>query len=170
MSAFDNFSIFIPSLHRDIPLEEIYDIFRTWGSIERIDFVEMTVHNPIWIRAFIHFERINTYCVLTTEILESLSSSTPYKKFYYLKNQFGEINEYCMHILKNNAPVKKTTLNIHQLANNLAILRDTTEKSLLEAKQTIQEQEAKIADLRQQLYEQDRIVRILMSQRDFTEK
>jgi predicted DNA binding protein len=74
-----------------------------------------------------------------------------------------------MNIYKNHCPVPKTTLNIHQLATNLDILKETTEKSLEEANQKIAEQEDKIQDLRQQLYEQDRIVRLLMSQKDFEE-
>jgi hypothetical protein len=170
MSAFDNFSIYIPSLHRDFPLEELNNIFNHWGVIERIDFVEMNIPNPTWIRAFVHFESVYSDMDNIKEVLDSLSPSTPFKILYYLKNQFDQYNQYCMYVLKNNAPVKKTTLNIHQIANNVAILKDTVEKNLLEARQTIQEQEEKIADLRQQLYEQDRIVRILMSQRDFPDK
>jgi len=55
---------------------------------------------------------------------------------------------------KNYAPVQKTTLNIHQLANNFDILKETTEF-------TFSEQQGKIEELNQRVAQQDEIINSL---------
>lgn len=162
----NEFSLYIPSVRRNMEEKDIAELFCDWGIIDRVDFVEMTPPKQNWVMAFVHFERLYesehvkgmVYFFETTE------------NGYIVENYTDVTNEeyiYTMHIYKNHSPIPKTTLNIHQLATNLDILKETTEKSLMEANQKILEQEEKICDLRQQLYENDRIVRVLMSQKDF---
>ena len=161
-------SVFIPSVRRELQEKDFAEMFCDWGIIDRVDFVEMTPPKSNWVKAFVHFERIyeSDNMVFTVQYLENNNANVVYD--YTMGGLDGtNIDNYSMNIYKNYCPVPKTTLNIHQLATNLDILKETTEKSLMEANQKILEQEEKIRDLRQQLYENDRIVRVLMSQKDF---
>lgn len=167
----NEYSVFIPSVRRELQEKDFAEMFCDWGIIDRVDFVEMTPSKAKWVKAFVHFERIyecdNMVC--TIQYLENANACYIYD--YTMGGLDGtNIDNYSMNVYKNHCPVAKTTLNIHQLATNLDILKETTEKSLEEANQKIAEQEDKIQDLRQQLYEQDRIVRLLMGQKDFDEK
>ena len=159
------YSIYIPSIHRDFPQEELEGIFGFWGVIDRIDYVEMNEPKANWIRAFIHFQHINTENIIVMGNVKYLEEGNKITRGYYMKNpnyfhsipfdrikhKMKEYNEYCMDIYKNYAPVQKTTLNIHQLANNFDILKETTEF-------TFSEQQTKIEELNQRVAQQDDII------------
>ena len=159
----NEYSVFIPSVRRELQEKNFAEMFCDWGIIDRVDFVEMSPPKANWVKAFVHFERIYECenMILTVKYLEIANACYVYN--YTMGGlDSTNIDSYSMNIYKNHCPVPKTILNIHQLATNLDILKETTEKSLEEANKKIAEQEDKIQDLRQQLYEQDRIVRLLM--------
>jgi len=162
----NEFSLYIPSVLRNFEEKHIAEMFCDWGVIDRVDFVEMTPPKQNWVMAFVHFERLYESKNVNEMVyyLETTENGYIIEKYTDLYN---DENVYSMYIYKNHSPIPKTTLNIHQLATNFDILKETTEQSLMEANQKILEQEQKIQDLRQQLYENDRIVRVLMSQKDF---
>jgi uncharacterized coiled-coil protein SlyX len=142
MSAY---SIYIASVHRNLPVEDLKNMFSSWGVIERVDFIEMNIPKANWVRAFIHFESID-YSNNKDDI-DCLESGNIVRLLYVMK----DYNNYWMNIYKNYAPVQKTTLNIHQLANNFEILKETTES-------TFSEQQEKIEELNQRITQQDEII------------
>jgi len=155
----------IPSYFSYIVKNHKEGIFGFWGVIDRIDYVEMNEPKANWIRAFVHFQHINTENIIAMGNVKYLEEGNKITRGYYMKNpnyfhsspfdrikyKMKEYNEYCMDIYKNYAPVQKTTLNIHQLANNFDILKETTEF-------TFSEQQGKIEELNQRVAQQDDII------------
>jgi len=159
----NEYSVFIPSVRRNLQEKDFAEMFCDWGIIDRVDFVEMTPPKANWVKAFVHFERIyeSENMISTIYFLEN----TPNGHFInnYSEYQGGET--YTMYIYKNHCPIPKTNLNIHQLATNLDILKETTEQNLLEANQKIAEQEENIRVLNEKLEEQYRIICSLMGEK-----
>jgi len=121
------------------------------GKVDRIDFVPiMKTFNdaePIactqFKRAFIY---IDTRTAWHPDIIKSIDENRPYKIYPNKDETFGHLRdtkEYWL-ILKNNSPVPyaTTTLNVHQLENNLTLL----EARLAEMEAQFTEREAQIAE------------------------
>jgi len=160
----NEFSLYIPSILRNFEEKHIAEIFCDWGVIDRVDFVEMTPPKQNWVMAFVHFERLYE-SKNVNDIVHYLETT---ENGYIIQNYndlYNDSNVYSMYIYKNHSPIPKTTLNIHQLAANLDILKETTEQNLLEANQKIAEQEENIRVLNEKLEEQYRIICMLMGEK-----
>jgi hypothetical protein len=147
-------SLYIPSVKMSYTSDRVIYLF--WkhglGKVDRVDFVPIVKAND---KECIHFKRAFLYVDPKSEwhpdIISSIEQSAPYK-FYPNKDEtiehFRNEKEYWL-ILKNKAPVPyaTTTLNVHQLANNLALL----EQQLAEKDAKIAEMEAKFAEMESEL-------------------
>jgi hypothetical protein len=160
----NEFSVFIPSVRRNLQEKDFAEMFCDWGIIDRVDFVEMTPPKQNWVMAFVHFERLYESKNVNEMVyyLETTENGYIIEKYTDLYN---DENVYSMYIYKNHSPIPKTTLNIHQLATNFDILKETTEQSLMEANQKILEQEKNIRVLNEKLEEQYRIICMLMGEK-----
>ena len=164
-SSNSEISLYIPTIKKSYSVDRVMNIF--WkhglGKIARIDFVPIMKTNkdaeptecPNFKQAFIY---IDTRSSWREDILNSIEEKTPYK-FYPNKDETFEhlrdTREYWL-ILKNNSPVpySTTTLNVHQLANNLALLEAQfaeREAQFAEREARIAEREARIAELESEL-------------------
>ena len=135
-------SLYIPSVKISYTVDKIIFMFLRLrlGKVNRVDFV------PIIIKAndkeCLHFKKAFLYVVPTSDwhpdIIKSIENGTPYK-IYPNRDE----KEYWL-ILKNKSPVPyaTTTLNVHQLANNLALL----ETQFKELEEKLIDKEAQIAE------------------------
>jgi hypothetical protein len=133
------------------------------GKIARIDFVPIMKTNkdaeptecPNFKQAFLY---IDTRSSWHPDILNSIEEKTQYKIYPNKDETFEHLRdtrEYWL-IFKNNSPVpySTTTLNVHQLANNLALLEAQfaeREAQIAEREARIAEREARIAELESEL-------------------
>ena len=146
-------SLYIPTIKKSYSVDRVMNIF--WkhglGKIARIDFVPIMKTNkdaeptecPNFKQAFLYIDTRSSY---HEDILNSIEEKTPYKIYPNKDETFEHLRdtrEYWL-ILKNNSPVpySTTTLNVHQLANNLALL----EAQFAEREAQIADREAQIAD------------------------
>ena len=153
-------SLYIPTIKNSYSVDRVMNLF--WkhglGKVDRIDFVPiMKTFNdaePIactqFKRAFIY---IDTRTAWHPDIIKSIDENRPYKIYPNKDETFGHLRdtkEYWL-ILKNNSPVPyaTTTLNVHQLANNLTLL----EARLAEMEAQFAEREAQIAEREAQFAE-----------------
>ena len=160
MSSSSNFdiSLYIPTIKKSYSVDKVMNLF--WkhglGKIARIDFVPImkTIKDAEptecsnFKQAFLY---IDTRSSWHPDILNSIEEKTPYKIYPNKDETFEHLRdtrEYWL-IFKNNSPVpySTTTLNVHQLANNLALL----EAQFAEREAQIAEREARIAELESEL-------------------
>jgi hypothetical protein len=161
-SSNSEISLYIPTIKKSYSVDRVMNIF--WkhglGKIARIDFVSIMKTNkdaeptecPNFKQAFLY---IDTRSSWHPDILNSIEEKTPYKIYPNKDETFEHLRdtrEYWL-IFKNNSPVPyaTTTLNVHQLANNLALL----EAQFAEREAQIAEREAQIAEREAQIAERE---------------
>lgn len=132
-NSYTELSLYIPTIKNSYSIDRVMRLF--WkhglGKVDRIDFVPImkTFKDsepkacPYFKRAFLYIDPRSTW---HPDIIKSIEEEKPYKIYPNKYEQFEHLrdeNEFWM-ILKNNSPVpySTTTLNVHQLANNLALL------------------------------------------------
>ena len=122
-------SIYIPTVKKCYSVDKI--IFLFWrhglGKVDRVDFMPITLKNnmecPYFKQAFLYVDSKSAW---HPDIVESIEKDQPYKIYPNKDEAFEHLRdeeEYWL-ILKNKCPVPytTTTLNVHQLANNLLLL------------------------------------------------
>jgi hypothetical protein len=152
-------SLYIPSVKMSYTSDRVIYLF--WkhglGKVDRVDFVPIIKAND---KECIHFKMAFLYVdpksAWHPDIVSSIEQSAPYKVYPNRDETFEHLRdkkEYWL-LLKNKAPVPyaTTTLNIHQLANNLALLEEK-----------FAEREAKIAELESELAVKSALVTELQS-------
>jgi uncharacterized surface protein with fasciclin (FAS1) repeats len=141
-------SIYIPSVKKCYGVDKIISLF--WrhglGKVDRVDFVPIIKANnkecPDFKQAFLYVDPRSAW---HPDIVKSIEEGQPYKIYPNKDEAFEHLRdekEYWL-ILKNKYPVPYTTstLNVHQLANNLALL----EQQMAERKQQMAELESELA-------------------------
>jgi len=113
---FGQCSAYFPLIHRTITEQEFRNILsRCVGEAVRIDWVETSPPKKDYISAFAHFNWGNKNLVN--------SGSVTLGTYKYSLN--SDYNLYSITMLPARNPVPPTTMNIHQLSNNLKIMEDT---------------------------------------------
>lgn len=169
MSSSSNFeiSLYIPTLKISYSEDKVKLLF--WknglGEVDRIDFVPiMKTFNDLEPKECQYFKRAFLYLDTRTtwhpDIIKSIKEKKPYKVYPNKDETFEDIRdtkEYWL-ILKNNSPVPyaTTTLNIHQLANNLKLL----EAQFAEKETQLAEREAQLAEKEAQLAELESVLAV----------
>ena len=110
---FGPYSVFIPSIHRDIDDKSMQEILKHFGDISRVDWVEMIPYKNEFRRAYVHFKWCNK---------EDIKGNGCYD---IIRKSDGAHKTYFFTILEAKNPIENTTLNIHQVANNLLLLEKT---------------------------------------------
>ena len=142
-------SLYIPTVKASYSVEKI--VFLLWkhglGKVDRVDFAPIIRGNdkecPNFKQAFLYVDPMSAW---HPDIVKSIEDGTPYKIYPNREEAFEHLRdekEYWI-ILKNKSPVPytTTTLNVHQLANNLALL----EKQFAEREAEFAEREAEFAE------------------------
>ena len=143
-------SLYIPTVKASYSVEKI--VFLLWkhglGKVDRVDFAPIIRGNdkecPNFKQAFLYVDPMSAW---HPDIVKSIEDGTPYKIYPNREEAFEHLRdekEYWI-ILKNKSPVPytTTTLNVHQLANNLALL----EKQFAEREAEFAHQKALISEL-----------------------
>ena len=151
-------SLYIPTVKASYSVEKI--VFLLWkhglGKVDRVDFAPIIRGNdkecPNFKQAFLYVDPMSAW---HPDIVKSIEDGTPYKIYPNREEAFEHLRdekEYWI-ILKNKSPVPytTTTLNVHQLANNLALL----EKQIAEREQQFAEREQKFAEREQKFAERE---------------
>ena len=151
-------SIYIPTVKKCYSDEKIMLLF--WrhglGKVDRVDFVPIIKANdiecPDFKQAFLYVDSKSAW---HPDIVESIEKDQPYKIYPNKDEAFEHLRdekEYWL-ILKNKCPVPyaTTTLNVHQLANNLALL----EQQMAERELELAQREAQMAEREAQLTERE---------------
>ena len=151
-------SLYIPSVKLSYSVEKI--VFLFWrhglGKVDRVDFVPIIKVNDKECANFKQaFLYVDTRSEWHPDIVKSIEEGAPYKVYPNREETFDHLRdekEYWL-ILKNKSPVPyaTTTLNVHQLANNLALL----EQQLAEREAQLAEREAQIAEREARLAERE---------------
>jgi len=141
-------SIYIPTVKKSYSVDKIMSLF--WrhglGKVDRVDFVPIIKANdiecPDFKQAFLYVDSKSAW---HPDIVKSVEEGQPYKIYPNKEEAFEHLRdeeEYWL-ILKNKCPVPytTTTLNVHQLANNLALL----EQQLAQRESEIAQRESEIA-------------------------
>ena len=141
-------SLYIPTVKACYSVEKI--VFLLWkhglGKVVRVDFAPIIRGNdeecPNFKQAFLYVDPMSAW---HPDIVKSIEDGTPYKIYPNREEAFEHLRdekEYWI-ILKNKSPVPytTTTLNVHQLANNLALL----EKQIAEREAEFAERETEFA-------------------------
>ena len=141
-------SLYIPSVKISYSVEKI--VFLFWrhglGKVDRVDFVPIIRANDKecanFKQAFLYVDPRSSW---HPDIVKSIEDCIPYRVYPNREETFEHLRdekEYWL-ILKNKSPVPyaTTTLNVHQLANNLALL----EQQLSEREARIAERESELA-------------------------
>jgi hypothetical protein len=142
-------SLYIPSVKISYTVDKI--VFLFWrlglGKVDRVDFVPIIKAND---KECLHFKQAFLYVdprsAWHPDIVKSIENCAPYKIYPNRDETFDHLRdekEYWL-ILKNKSPVPyaTTTLNVHQLANNLALL----EAQFKELEEKLIDKEARIAE------------------------
>ena len=143
-------SLYIPTVKSSYTSEKIMFLFWTHGlgKVDRVDFTPIIKANN---KECVHFKQAFLYVdpmsAWHPDIVKSIEEGTSYKVYPNKWNAFEHLRdnkEYWI-ILKNKSPVPYTTtkLNVHQLANNLALL----ESLFAEKELRLAEKELRIAEL-----------------------
>ena len=148
-------SIYIPTVKVSYSVDKIMLLF--WrhglGKVNRVDFVPIIKENdiecPYFKQAFLYVDSKSAW---HPDIVKSIEEGQPYKIYPNKDEAFEHLRdekEYWL-ILKNKCPVPytTTTLNVHQLANNLALLEQQMaerEAQLTERELELTERELEIA-------------------------
>ena len=151
-------SIYIPTVKKCYSDEKIMFLF--WrhglGKVDRVDFVPIIKANdiecPDFKQAFLYVDSKSAW---HPDIVESIEKDQPYKIYPNKDEAFEHLRdekEYWL-ILKNKCPVPytTTTLNVHQLANNLALL----EQQMAEREAQLTERELELTEREAQLTERE---------------
>jgi hypothetical protein len=147
-------SLYIPSVKLSYSVEKI--VFLFWkhglGKVDRVDFVPIIRANDKECANFKQaFLYVDSRSAWHPDIVKSIEGGIPYRVYPNREETFDHLRdekEYWL-ILKNKSPVSyaTTTLNVHQLANNLALL----EEQLAEREARLAEREARLAELESEL-------------------
>ena len=142
-------SLYIPSVKKSYSVDKIMSLF--WrhglGKVDRVDFVPIIKANdiecPDFKQAFLYVDPRSAW---HPDIVKSVEEDQPYKIYPNKEEAFEHLRdeeEYWL-ILKNKCPVPyaTTTLNVHQLANNLALL----EQRLAQRESEIAQREAQLVE------------------------
>ena len=129
------------------------------GKVNRVDFVPIIKENDIECPYFKHaFLYVDSKSAWHPDIVKSIEEGQPYKIYPNKEEAFEHLRdekEYWL-ILKNKCPVPyaTTTLNVHQLANNLALL----EQQMAKREAQLTERELEIAKRELELDERETLV------------
>jgi hypothetical protein len=153
MSSSSN-SLYIPSVKMSYTVDKIKFLFWKFGfgKVDRVDFVPIVKANDKECLNFkMAFLYVDTKSAWHPDIITSIEQGAPYKVYPNRDETFEHLRdekEYWL-ILKNKSPVPyaTTSLNVHQLANNLAEL----EARLAERDAQIAEKDAQISELESEL-------------------
>ena len=154
-------SLYIPSVKISYSVEKI--VFLFWrhglGKVDRVDFVPIIRANDKecanFKQAFLYVDPKSAW---HPDIVKSIEDGIPYRVYPNREETFEHLRdekEYWL-ILKNKSPVPyaTTTLNVHQLANNLALLEQQLaerEARIAEREAQLAEREARVAELESEL-------------------
>jgi uncharacterized surface protein with fasciclin (FAS1) repeats len=136
------------------------------GKVNRVDFVPIIKENDIECANFKQaFLYVDSKSAWHPDIVESIEKGQPYKIYPNKDEAFEHLRdekEYWL-ILKNKCPVPytTTTLNVHQLANNLALLEQQMaerEAQLIERELEIAKREAQLTERELELDEREALV------------
>ncbi len=151
-------SLYIPSVKMSYTCDRVVYLFwkHGFGKVDRVDFAPIIKANGKECTNFkMAFLYVDTRSAWHPDIITSIEEGAPYK-VYPNKDEtfehFKDEKEYWL-ILKNKAPVPyaTTSLNIHQLVNNVSEL----EARLAEREAQIAEREAQIAEREAQIAERE---------------
>ena len=159
-------SLYIPSVKMSYTSDRVIYLF--WkhglGKVDRVDFVPIIKAND---KECIHFKMAFLYVdpksAWHPDIVSSIEQSAPYKVYPNRDETFEHLRdkkEYWL-LLKNKSPVPYaiTSMNVHQLVNNLYEL----EARVAEKDAKIAEMEAKFAELESELAVKSALVTELQS-------
>lgn len=136
-SQSNDYSLYIPTIHKKYSAEIIINIFWQFfmGNVDRIDFVTIMkqpkdatkepVEDPNFWQAFIYVRPRTTWATFVTDAIDNTGSYKfyPNQRAHPDPEKQGSTKEYWI-ILKNKTPVPyaQTHLNVHQLAHNNSLL------------------------------------------------
>jgi hypothetical protein len=136
-------SAYFPLLPRTMDKQKFIDVISECiGVPERIDWVEITPSKKDYISAFVHFICADRNAV---------NSGSVYIGYY---GGFGF--KFDIKVLPARNPIVPTTLNIHQIANNLKIAENTTNNL-----------EKRISDLETIVANQEKLINKLLEHNTF---
>ena len=115
------YSFYIPRIASRYTEEQVYEVFRRFyiGDVRRVDFVEIPGETKFQ-SAFVHMDYVIDTHATNVIIDRVFTQNRRYKIYPDYVNQ----NAYWA-LLKNNKPVTETRLNVHQIAENANLLRET---------------------------------------------
>ena len=122
------YSVYIPRIHNSFTDFSVITFFERnqVGRVERVDFTPFkNDEHKGYRQAFVHFSPLRKTSGVLQEIEEQDSCRFyPYRQYSHALNSDiseKQQNEYWI-LLKNNAPVPKTELNIDQIAHNQKLM------------------------------------------------
>ena len=138
------YSVYIPTIHKNYTDLSVVTFFECnqVGRVERVDFVDFQNDEKKGYRkAFVHFRPHQKTTSIWEEIEEKGSCRFyPYRQYSHALNSDisqKQQNEYWI-LLKNNAPVPKTELNIDQIAHNQKLMEERS--ALMEERSALMEE------------------------------
>ena len=141
------YSVYIPIIHNSFTDFSVTTFFERnqVGRVERVDFTPFkSDEHKGYRQAFVHFSPLRkTNAVLKEIEQEGSCRFYPYRQYSNALNSDiseKQQNEYWI-LLKNNAPVPKTELNIHQLAHNQKLMEERSAQMEEREAQMVQKME-----------------------------
>ena len=116
-------SIYIPNIPVAFSEQMVAEIFKTFqiGSVERVDFLPPHEHNARIRKAFVHFTPYNSECMCA--IAQHHAHNESYRLIVDNQGHFWDLCE-------NKRPIPMSTLNIHQLTENIRIMQANFESKI----------------------------------------
>ena len=141
------YSVYIPRIHNSFTDFSVTTFFERnqVGRVERVDFTPFkSDEHKGYRQAFVHFSPLRkTNAVLKEIEQEGSCRFYPYRQYSNALNSDiseKQQNEYWI-LLKNNAPIPKTELNIHQLAHNQKLMEEREAQMVQKMEQMTQKME-----------------------------
>lgn len=140
-------SIYIPNIPVSFSEQMVADTFKTFqiGLVERVDFLPPHEHNARIRKAFVHFTPYNS------ERMCAVAQHHAHNESYRLTiDGQGHFWDLC----ENKRPIPTSTLNIHQLTENIRIMQANFESKIADLTAQVAAiplMQAEIADLRSRI-------------------
>lgn len=140
-------SIYIPNIPVVFSEQMVAEIFKTSqiGSVERVDFLAPHEHNARIRKAFVHFTPYNSERMRT--IAQHHAHNESYRLIVDGQGHFWDLCE-------NKRPIPMSTLNIHQLTENIRIMQANFESQIADLTAQVAAiplMQTEIADLRSRI-------------------
>ena len=140
-------SIYIPNIPVAFSEQMVAEIFKTSqiGSVERVDFLAPHEHNARIRKAFVHFTPYNSERMCA--VAQHHANNESYRLIVDGQGHFWDLCE-------NKRPIPMSTLNIHQLTENIRIMQANFESKIADLTAQVAAiplMQTEIADLRSRI-------------------